>query len=81
MYALVKPHFSQFGETGICPAAGAVSGDSPRSPLPLSPRPNFDPPVYKKKKFDMALTGGKGERERRAVWGEGAERDIGGWKS
>lgn len=64
MYALVKPHFSQFGETGICPGWGAISGDSP---VPI-PRPGpFSTPLFIKKKNLIHIKswgrGGAGEGE------------------
>lgn len=82
MYALVKPHFSQFGETGICPGWGAISGDSPRSrvpPLPLSPGAKFFRPPSEKKKNLIHIkswgergtgeAGGMGRRGWEEYWG------------
>lgn len=76
MYALVKPHFSQFGETGICPGWGAIPRPRPRRPVPrASPSAKFfRPPSEKKKNLIHIKSWGRGGA------GEGDGMGRRGWE-
>lgn len=69
MYALVKPHFSQFGETGICPGWGAIPRPRPRRPVSrASPSAKFFRPPSEKKKNLIHIKS----------WGRGGTGEAGG---